>query len=393
METNDSNIQTARNIYGTNLLSRIVEGQTLYYMYNGHADVTALIDTTSSMVVATYYYDAFGNIVEQTGSVNNNITYAGYQYDSETGLYYLNARMYDPVTARFLQEDTYRGTADDPLSLNLYTYCVNNPLIYHDPTGHWPEWLDKLKQKASDTFDYVGDKISASTTYVANKASDTWNAATSNVSSACNYVKDNVVQPVYNVVTNVDKIVEEWDWDSTEPPLKKYGIPEIPSSGDITSNVASSLTGSLFGSVFENLDKVEKPLGATINERGLYQLVPEGSIANIKPFEKYAKKAAKVGTGLTIVTNTLDVANTWTADSGNTNKQRTQKTGIQLAGSVLSFGVGMETGKLAASGIAGVPTTGGVSLILVPVAVAIDYGASKVIEYGQNWVYSKLDIK
>ena len=45
--------------------------------------------------------------------------------------------MYDPVTARFLQEDTYKGDPNDPLSLNLYTYCTNNPIIYDDPTGHW----------------------------------------------------------------------------------------------------------------------------------------------------------------------------------------------------------------------------------------------------------------
>jgi RHS repeat-associated protein len=74
--------------------------------------------------------------MESTGNVDNNITYAGYQYDEETGLYYLNARMYDPKIARFLQEDTYRGDPNDPLSLNLYTYCVNNPLVYYDPTGH-----------------------------------------------------------------------------------------------------------------------------------------------------------------------------------------------------------------------------------------------------------------
>ena len=39
------------------------------------------------------------------------------------GKYYLKARMYDPVTARFMQEDTYRGKDEDPLSLNLYAYC------------------------------------------------------------------------------------------------------------------------------------------------------------------------------------------------------------------------------------------------------------------------------
>ena len=44
--------------------------------------------------------------------------------------------MYDPATARFLQEDTYGGESGDPLSLNRYTYGRNNPLKYYDPTGH-----------------------------------------------------------------------------------------------------------------------------------------------------------------------------------------------------------------------------------------------------------------
>ena len=140
LETDGSGAQKARNVYGTNLISRNVDGQTAFYLYNGHADVVALVDGSGNNL-ATYYYDAFGNITEQTGIIDNNITYAGYQYDKETGKYYLNARMYDPVTARFMQEDTYRGSVNDPLSLNLYTYCSNNPLMYTDPTGHFGEGL------------------------------------------------------------------------------------------------------------------------------------------------------------------------------------------------------------------------------------------------------------
>ena len=48
-----------------------------------------------------------------------------------TGQYYLRARYYNLVIARFTQEDTYYGDG-----LNLYTYCQNNPILYHDPTGH-----------------------------------------------------------------------------------------------------------------------------------------------------------------------------------------------------------------------------------------------------------------
>ena len=136
LETDETGSQKAWNIYGTNLLIR-ASGTGIYqYLYNGHADVTALI-TREGTIAATYYYDAFGNVLESTGNVDNSILYAGYQYDIETGLYYLNTRMYDPVTARFLQEDTYKGDPNDPLSLNLYTYCANNPITYDDPTGHW----------------------------------------------------------------------------------------------------------------------------------------------------------------------------------------------------------------------------------------------------------------
>jgi len=135
LEVNVLGDQTGCNVYGINLLTRQVGVDTFLYMYNGHADVTALLNTAGN-VAATYYYDAFGNILDQTGVLSNNILYAGYQYDSETGLYYLNARMYDPVTARFMQEDSYTGDRNDPLSLNLYTYCHNEPLMYSDPTGH-----------------------------------------------------------------------------------------------------------------------------------------------------------------------------------------------------------------------------------------------------------------
>ena len=131
LETDDAGNQTAVNVYGTNLLSRKSGSETLYYMYNGHADVTALIDNTGT-VQASYYYDAFGTPVQeytQENGKNNPIRYAGYQYDGETGLYYLNARYYDSGIARFLSEDTYGGQASDPLSLNLYTYCHNSPVL------------------------------------------------------------------------------------------------------------------------------------------------------------------------------------------------------------------------------------------------------------------------
>ena len=142
LEADASGGQIGYNIYGLNLLKRTVDGETYNYLYNGHGDVTALV-SEDGHIVNTYYYDAFGNILEQTGTIDNSITYAGYQYDDETGLYYLNSRYYDSLTARFLSEDTYRGQLNDPLSLNLYTYCENNPIRYIDPDGHAVTEWDK----------------------------------------------------------------------------------------------------------------------------------------------------------------------------------------------------------------------------------------------------------
>lgn len=150
----DSSGTTVRNVYGTNLISRsfidtkdktinarhimrVMHKNTAFYQYNGHADVTRISDFNGNC--QEYTYDAFGNILTETGSGDvgeNPFRYAGYRYDNESGLYYLNARYYDPKTARFMSEDSPGYIdANDPLSLNLYTYCSNNPVKYWDPSG------------------------------------------------------------------------------------------------------------------------------------------------------------------------------------------------------------------------------------------------------------------
>ena len=78
----------------------------------------------------SYRYDAFGNILEETGDIPNRLMYTGQMYDGTAVQYYLRARFYNPAIGRFMQEDTYRGDG-----LNLYAYCANNPVIYYDPSG------------------------------------------------------------------------------------------------------------------------------------------------------------------------------------------------------------------------------------------------------------------
>ncbi len=134
-EADSTGTVTAVNHYGLVLFARDTLTESYYYLYNAHRDVVMLVYTQGG-IAATYQYDAFGNIIKATGTADNTTTYAGYQYDESTGLYYVNARYYDSTTARFLTEDSYTGEKNDPLSLNRYTYCANNPLKYYDPSGH-----------------------------------------------------------------------------------------------------------------------------------------------------------------------------------------------------------------------------------------------------------------
>ncbi len=112
------------------LLSLTVDGTTYYTVSNGHGDIIQLTDENGD-VVASYTYDAWGNILSETGSAAslNPYRYAGYRYDEATGLYYLNARYYNPSLGRFLSRDAI-------FSNNLYVYCYNNPLKYVDPSGY-----------------------------------------------------------------------------------------------------------------------------------------------------------------------------------------------------------------------------------------------------------------
>ena len=94
-----------------------------------------LTDSTGE-ITKSYTYDAFGVEKNIDDTDTNAFRYCGEYYDSESGTIYLRARYYNPTTGRFISRDSYAGKKEDPLSLNLYTYCGNNSLLYFDPSGH-----------------------------------------------------------------------------------------------------------------------------------------------------------------------------------------------------------------------------------------------------------------
>ncbi len=121
--------------YGHDLISQNHNGVVSFYNYDGHGSVRQLTDNLGS-VTDTYTYDAFGNIISQTGTTDNNYLYAGEQFDSDLGFYYNRARYLNVYTGRFISQDTYEGNRFEPKGLHKYTYAENDAVNNIDPSGN-----------------------------------------------------------------------------------------------------------------------------------------------------------------------------------------------------------------------------------------------------------------
>jgi RHS repeat-associated protein len=111
------------------------ECEVSFYGYDGHGSVRYLSDL-SGKVTDTYTYDAYGILLEQTGSTPNLYRYAGEQWDADLGLYYNRARYLDVERGRFWTSDSFEGEIEEPLSLHKYLYGNANPVGNVDPSGN-----------------------------------------------------------------------------------------------------------------------------------------------------------------------------------------------------------------------------------------------------------------
>ena len=164
---------------GTQILAQTTNGKTLsffydqqgnrvgmadsnnkfyYYIYNVQGDVIALADASTGKLAVTYTYDAWGKLMELKDTTANSVgtlnpfRYRGYYYDTETSLYYLQSRYYDPEVGRFINADGQLNT--DILGHNMFAYCDNNPVMRSDPAGNW-----SIKNAIKKFFGWISSSI------------------------------------------------------------------------------------------------------------------------------------------------------------------------------------------------------------------------------------------
>ena len=169
---NESGLRTSKTVngithsyvwQGSKLAADITDAYTLYFHYDSTGDVIGFTRTANGAdteyfyvknlqgdilkvitaigtEAATYTYDAWGKLLTSTGDMAeaNPIRYRGYYYDTETGLYYLQSRYYDPEISRFINPDAFASTGRGILGTNMFVYCNNEAVSLYDALGCLP---------------------------------------------------------------------------------------------------------------------------------------------------------------------------------------------------------------------------------------------------------------
>jgi RHS repeat-associated protein len=160
---------------GANILAYYTQGQGLisqrrnnasyFYHYDGLGSTKALTDANQN-IQSSAIYDAWGNILQSSGTITNPYLYVGelgYYGDGDAGMYLLTQRWYNPVVGRFVVRDLLRhkGIYSDPTG--LYIYTGNNPTNTFDPLGLFTKkdcdrWYQQCEDEAyNQYFDCVKD--------------------------------------------------------------------------------------------------------------------------------------------------------------------------------------------------------------------------------------------
>lgn len=110
---------------------------TLYYLLSDHLGSTSITTDTSGNKLSELRYKAWGETRYSSGTTFTNYRYTGQREEPSFGLYFYNARWYDPLIGRFAQADTIVPEQSQGVQAwDRYAYVNNSPVKYIDPNGH-----------------------------------------------------------------------------------------------------------------------------------------------------------------------------------------------------------------------------------------------------------------
>ena len=241
--------------YGNLSAIRYADGtvDNIYYVVcNSRGDVEAFYNG-SGTVKSRYVYDSWGNVIKVVNAngveiTNQNdvafinpIRYRGYYFDSETGLYYINSRYYDPAVGRFINEDSQLNTVEGIIGYNLFSYCGNNPVNRSDARGN--SWWGDFKKSAGELWDDVTDTVSSVRNSSKKWVSNAWNSTTTWVSNSWNWTKQ-TVSSAWNWTKQTAS--SAWNWTKqTASSAWNWTKQTASSTWSFTKNVSGTVWGGI----------------------------------------------------------------------------------------------------------------------------------------------------
>ncbi|WP_243122880.1 RHS repeat-associated core domain-containing protein [Haloimpatiens lingqiaonensis] len=275
------------------LISMNLNGAEYYYVRNAQGDIIGLINAQGEKVVS-YTYDSWGKLISIEGSLKDTVgeknpyRYRGYRYDSETGLYYLQNRYYNPEWGRFINADGIIGETGELLGHNLFAYSKNNCANMSDYSGFRPVYTLGEETEAMRAASYA----------VMNRT------RTSRASGIANSFHPSV----------------------------------------------SNLGATIYGTATSIVGDISKTVRGYVDKNSIVSILPKTSIA--QKIQPYARAANKLSKAFTVITTALDINSTWDPSVKMPTWKRVLKTGLQVGGVVACAYVGAHiSGPLLAKGM------------------------------------------
>ena len=128
------------------------DGSGLQYLLTDHLGSIVAVTDASGTLTSQQRYLPFGEVRSDVGSIaETDLAYTGQRAVDSLGLLDYHARFYDAALGRFISPDSIVSDPANPQALNRYSYTLNNPIRYNDPTGH----------RVCDDMDAMGNCITA----------------------------------------------------------------------------------------------------------------------------------------------------------------------------------------------------------------------------------------
>ena len=251
---------------------------TYYFEKNLQGDIVALYSADGTLLV-TYSYTAWGQTFyisngAPTQAVNNPFRYRGYYFDKDLSIYYLNSRYYDQYVGRFISPDEMMsGTNGSLHGFNLYAYAFNNPVMFTDGSGNWPDWKKIWKG-------------------VCNFFKDTFGAG----ATTTNTVKyeESYTHPsgLFTAASGTEVVVQEKSYGDSSKPVSVYANAE-------KSNLIESSSAGVklnFGNSSVNVSVALDNIGISLSHRDKNGIEESVSLyANLSQFKLEGKHSIKNG--------------------------------------------------------------------------------------------------